>query len=57
MFGFRRRRDVAREIAQLTESRREIVAAFEIERRRIERDLHDGAQQYIVATGMALGEM
>lgn len=52
-----RQRSVAEEIAKLTESRREIVAAFEIERRRIERDLHDGAQQYIVATGMALGEM
>ena len=35
-------------VAELTESRREIVAAFEIERRRIERDLHDGAQQYLV---------
>ncbi|WP_253281981.1 sensor histidine kinase [Arcanobacterium phocae] len=47
----------AQEIAHLTESRREIVQAFEIERRRIERDLHDGAQQYLVATGMALGEL
>ncbi|MGO1591337.1 sensor histidine kinase [Ancrocorticia sp.] len=44
------------EIAELTESRREIVAAFEIERRRIERDLHDGAQQYLVTASMAVGE-
>lgn len=44
------------EIAALNESRREIVAAFEIERRRIERDLHDGAQQYLVTSSMAVGE-
>ena len=44
------------EIAALTESRREIVAAFEIERRRIERDLHDGTQQYLVTSSMAVGE-
>lgn len=43
-------------VAQLTESRREIVAAFEIERRRIERDLHDGAQQYLVMASMDVGE-
>lgn len=43
-------------IALLTESRREIVAAFEIERRRIERDLHDGAQQYLVTASMSVGE-
>ncbi|WP_250506142.1 sensor histidine kinase [Bowdeniella massiliensis] len=43
-------------LAELTRSRREIVSAFEIERRRIERDLHDGAQQYIVAASMKLGE-
>ncbi len=43
-------------VAKLTESRREIVAAFEIERRRIERDLHDGAQQYLVMASMDVGE-
>ena len=43
-------------LAELTRSRREIVSAFEIERRRIERDLHDGAQQYMVAASMKLGE-
>lgn len=46
----------AEEIAQLHRSRREIVDAFEIERRRIERDLHDGAQQYLVAASMKVGE-
>ncbi len=44
-------------VAELTESRREIVAAFEIERRRIERDLHDGAQQYLVTASMGVGEV
>lgn len=43
-------------LRQVTDSRRDIVAAFEIERRRIERDLHDGAQQYFVAAVMKLGQ-
>lgn len=46
----------ASSLEKLTESRREIVAAFEIERRRIERDLHDGAQQYLVTASMDVGE-
>lgn len=40
----------------LRASRLEVVRGFEIERRRIERDLHDGAQQYLVATGLKVGE-
>ncbi|MEU7735611.1 histidine kinase dimerization/phosphoacceptor domain-containing protein, partial [Streptomyces griseus] len=32
-----------------------LVDAFEAERRRIERDLHDGAQQRLVALSMTLG--
>ncbi|THJ68789.1 sensor histidine kinase [Arthrobacter echini] len=43
-------------LADLARSRREIVGAFEIERRRIERDLHDGAQQYLVAAAIKIGE-
>lgn len=43
-------------VRRLTESRRAIVDAFEIERARIERDLHDGAQQYLVAASMKVGE-
>ncbi|MDO5746385.1 MAG: histidine kinase [Actinomycetaceae bacterium] len=35
---------------------RRIVEAFEIERQRIERDLHDGAQQFLVASNMKIGE-
>lgn len=30
--------------------------AYEVERRRIERDLHDGTQQYLVAAAMKVGE-
>lgn len=46
----------AAQIAALTASRRAVVEAYEIERRRIERDLHDGTQQYLVAAAMKLGE-
>lgn len=42
-------------LAEVTESRARLVAAFEAERRRIERDLHDGAQQRLVALSMRLG--
>ncbi|WP_040284709.1 sensor histidine kinase [Tessaracoccus massiliensis] len=48
--------DAAQRIAELTASRRVIVDAYEVERRRIERDLHDGTQQYLVAAAMKLGE-
>ncbi|GLU46470.1 sensor histidine kinase [Nocardiopsis ansamitocini] len=43
------------ELGQVTDSRARLVDAFEIERRRIERDLHDGAQQRLVALTMQLG--
>ncbi|MBD3146650.1 sensor histidine kinase [Microbispora camponoti] len=42
-------------LAELTRSRSRLVEAFEVERRRIERDLHDGAQQRLVALTMTLG--
>ncbi len=42
-------------IGELVSSRARLVDAFEAERRRIERDLHDGAQQRLVALSMALG--
>ncbi|MFC9464758.1 sensor histidine kinase [Streptomyces coelicoflavus] len=42
-------------VVELTRSRVRLVDAFEAERRRIERDLHDGAQQRLVALTMALG--
>ncbi|MDQ0375650.1 sensor histidine kinase [Cellulomonas humilata] len=40
---------------QLTETRTAAVGAADEERRRIERDLHDGAQQRLVALGVELG--
>ncbi len=43
------------QVAQLASSRVRLVDAFESERRRIERDLHDGAQQRLVALTMSLG--
>jgi signal transduction histidine kinase len=42
-------------VAQLSVSRARAVDAAEAERRRIERDLHDGAQQRLVALAMQLG--
>ncbi|MFI9812363.1 sensor histidine kinase [Saccharothrix variisporea] len=44
-----------RRIEELSLSRAGIVAAVDAERRRIERDLHDGVQQRLVALGMLLG--
>ncbi|MBN6050383.1 sensor histidine kinase [Nonomuraea sp. RK-328] len=43
------------ELAEVVRSRARLVDAFETERRRIERDLHDGAQQRLVALTMTLG--
>lgn len=40
--------------AQLTASRTRIVTAADDARRRLERDLHDGAQQRLVSLGLAL---
>ncbi|MEU8078971.1 histidine kinase [Catellatospora citrea] len=44
-----------RRVDELTTSREAIVAATDAERRRIERDLHDGAQQRLVALAVNLG--
>ena len=42
------------QLAKVKESRARIVAAGDEQRRRIERDLHDGAQQRLVALGLEL---
>jgi signal transduction histidine kinase len=42
-------------LAELQASRARLVTATESERRRIERDLHDGTQQRLVSIAMALG--
>jgi signal transduction histidine kinase len=47
--------DNAQLYAELTTSRARIVAAADQARRRIERDLHDGAQQRIVSLALRLG--
>ena len=47
--------EVRSQLAQVRASRGRIVAAADAERRRIERNLHDGAQQRLVALSMALG--
>ncbi|MGV9597838.1 sensor domain-containing protein [Streptosporangium sandarakinum] len=47
--------DPGAELAEITRSRARLADAFEAERRRIERDLHDGAQQRLVALTLALG--
>jgi signal transduction histidine kinase len=50
-----RQRQVERLAADLTASRRRIVAAGDETRRRIERNLHDGAQQQLIALAIQLG--
>jgi signal transduction histidine kinase len=47
--------DLAARVIQLETSRERVVDAAEAERGRIERDLHDGAQQRLVALAMDLG--
>ncbi|TPQ18238.1 sensor histidine kinase [Streptomyces sporangiiformans] len=47
--------DLGVRVVELARSRVRLVDAFEAERRRIERDLHDGAQQRLVALTMTLG--
>jgi signal transduction histidine kinase len=42
-------------LSEVTASRARMVSAFEAERRRIERDLHDGAQQRLTGLIMTLG--
>jgi signal transduction histidine kinase len=42
------------QLAELRASRARIVAAGDEERRRLERDLHDGAQQRLLSLGLAL---
>lgn len=50
----RLRVELRRQLEEVEASRTRIVAAADRERRRIERDLHDGAQQRLVSIGLAL---
>jgi signal transduction histidine kinase len=45
---------LSRQLDELDASRRRIAIAADEERRRIQRDLHDGAQQRLVAAGLTL---
>ncbi len=50
------RSESSRRVDELTVSRARVVDAADAERRRIERDLHDGAQQRLVSVAMSLGQ-
>ncbi|WP_412543729.1 sensor domain-containing protein [Longispora sp. K20-0274] len=47
--------DLGTQLVEVSRSRARLVDAFEAERRRIERDLHDGAQQRLVGLTLQLG--
>ena len=44
-----------RDLSTTSRSRSRLVRAFDVERRRIERDLHDGVQPELMSVSMALG--
>lgn len=46
---------LSEQVLTLTEARAQVVEAADSERRRIERDLHDGVQQQLVSLSMNLG--
>jgi signal transduction histidine kinase len=50
-----REEELEARVTELRQSRLQLVDAFETERKRIERDLHDGVQQRMVALTMLLG--
>ncbi|MFI6830007.1 sensor histidine kinase [Kribbella sp. NPDC050241] len=50
-----RLRDVSARADLLRESRRRVAESEDVERRRLERDLHDGAQQQLVSLAVNLG--
>jgi signal transduction histidine kinase len=55
LLGPSRSEQLAVRVESLARSRADVVAATDAERRRIERDLHDGAQQRLVSLAMNLG--
>ena len=55
LLGPGRREELALRVETLARSRADLAAAADAERRRIERDLHDGAQQRLVSLAMNLG--
>ncbi|MBO2453402.1 sensor histidine kinase [Actinomadura barringtoniae] len=55
LLGPSREQLLTRRLESVTESRAGVVDAADAERRRIERDLHDGAQQRLVSLAVGLG--
>ena len=55
LLGPRRRDELGEQVRRVESRRAAAVDSAEAERRRIERDLHDGAQQRLVALAMGLG--
>jgi signal transduction histidine kinase len=55
LLGPRPKDELGARVTQLESSRAAVVDSAEAERRRIERDLHDGAQQRLVSLAMGLG--
>ncbi|KUL35087.1 histidine kinase [Streptomyces sp. NRRL F-4489] len=55
LLGPSRADELERRVEDLAERRAETLAAADAERRRIERDLHDGAQQRLVSLAVSLG--
>ncbi|WP_019631126.1 sensor histidine kinase [Actinomadura atramentaria] len=55
LLGPDRARELERRVEDLAGKRADVVDAADLERRRIERDLHDGAQQRLVSLAMNLG--
>ncbi|WP_307808434.1 sensor histidine kinase, partial [Streptomyces oryzae] len=55
LVGTRREKELDARLTEVTASRARLADAFEVERRRIERDLHDGAQQRLTGLIMTLG--
>jgi signal transduction histidine kinase len=55
LLGPSRRQHLSTEVARLSVSRARVVDATDAERRRIERDLHDGVQPRLVSLAITLG--
>ncbi|ADD42026.1 sensor histidine kinase [Stackebrandtia nassauensis] len=55
LLGPSREQQLSERVSTLTRSRAAVVEAVDAERRRIERDIHDGVQQRTVALGMLIG--